>query len=424
MLTDTKIKKAKPKKTQYKLSDGERLNLLIHPNGSKYWQYTYSFGDREKVYSIGKYPLISLVEARVEKIKLQKLLLQNIDPNSEKRKRRLEAEYKDRNTFYAVAEDWRAKNRPNRTDRHDNRTWARLENHVFPYLGKMPVTQIQPVDILVVVEKIEKAGYTSTSHTVLAICSSVLQYAVITARLKINPAINLGGALQPHKQVHFATLKSRELPSFFEAFDLLQVCEIKKLAFLLLMHTGLRTRELRMGEWAEVDFQGRLWILGEERTKMRREHVVPLSRQAKALLERLHFLTGKGRWMFPNTHAVVTPYLHENVINDMIAAMGYKGHIVGHGFRSLFSTVLNEQGSFKEDAVERQLSHLDRNAVRRAYNRGEYFEERVEMMQWWSDFLDRQMVKPLPEKEAQVEKASLASQMTMTVGTVSGDFVF
>jgi len=431
MLTDFKIKNAAPKKTAYKLTDGERLYLLVHPNGSKYWQYSYEFAEKERVLSIGKYPLVSLAHARQKRLDAQRLLSENIDPNSEKRKKKIEAEYKDRNSFYVVAEEWRDMNLNRWTPRHADRTWRRLENHVFEQLGKRPVSEIKPMDVLMLLRKIEQAGNISTAHTVLAICRSVFMYGVVTTRLESNPTDNLIGALKSCQKTHFPTLKSPELPEFLKCFDRLQATEQKKIAFQLLLHTAVRTGELRHARWSEVDFKNQEWLIPPEHSKMRREHLVPLSKQTMFLFSRLYELTGTGEWILPNRAGFKHPVMNENAITDMIAAMGYKGRIVGHGFRSLFSTVLNEQSSFSPDAIERQLAHVERNSVRAAYNRAEYKKERRQIMQWWSDFLDRQAGQLLAENRlaqqngtAQEADVPQLAQFTMSVGMVSGSLFF
>lgn len=390
-LNDSKIRAATFKVKPYKLSDGKGLVLLVHPNGSKYWRFNYRFAGKAKSLSIGTYPGVSLAKAREKRKDAKNLLRDQIDPSAEKRKEKRIAYYRDRNSFHAIAEEWKERNLSRWSARHADRTWARLENHVLPQLGRRPVTDIRPIDVLALVQKIEQDGNFETAHRVLAICRSVFRYAVITARLEHNPTDNLTGALKAYRKNHYPTLRSQELPDFLKALDVLQASEQKKIAFHLLLHTAVRTGELRHAQWNEIDFERKEWVIPASKTKMEREHLVPLSRQSLSKLQRLHLLTGEGEWLFPNRRGFKHPMMHENAINDMIEEMGYRGRIVGHGCRSLFSTVLNEMSSFSMDAIERQLAHVERNAVRAAYNRAEYLDERRKMMQWWSDFLADQV---------------------------------
>jgi hypothetical protein len=254
-LTEAKIRGAKPGQKARKLTDGESLFLLVHPNGSKYWQFSYRFGAKERKLSIGKYPHVSLAEARLARSAAQKLLAQNIDPSANKQKERLLAEYRDRNSFLAVAEEWRECNSPRWDAKHNIRNWGRLQNHVFPYLGKRPVSDISPLEILAVIHKIERKGLTAMSRRVLQICSAIFRYAKITGRISANPATDLSEALKPHKTVHYPTLQAQELTPFLTALDGLAATRQNKIAFLLLLHTAVRTGELRHARWEHFDLE-------------------------------------------------------------------------------------------------------------------------------------------------------------------------
>jgi len=262
-----------------------------------------------------------------------------------------------------------------------------MRNHIFPDLGKRPVSEIKPLEVLSVVQKVESKGLTDICVRVLWICSSVFRYAVITGRAEHNPALNLKGALKPYRENHLPSLRARDIPDFLVALDSLNTRKQDQIAFKLLLLTALRTGELRRGRWEDVDLRAGEWRVPAEMMKMRDEHIVPLSSQSISLLEELRAMTSHQRWLFPSRYGRVNPVMHENRINDMIESMGYKGRVVGHGFRSMFSTILNEQG-FNRDAIERQLAHVERNGVRAAYNRAEYLPERRFMMQWWGDFID------------------------------------
>ncbi|MFD2256878.1 tyrosine-type recombinase/integrase [Luteolibacter algae] len=387
ILNETKIRKVNSNGKAIKLNDGDGLYLLVHANGSKYWQFRYAFAGKAKVLSIGKYPEVSLVEARDRKIDAQRLLRDFIDPSSHKLQQKMLVTYQHRNTFFAVAEEWLNRNKVVWTPRHADRTWRRLEIHVFPDLGKRPISEIKPMELLWVIQKIEATGVTDTCVRILKICSAIFRFGIVTGRLEHNPALNLRGALKPYRETHFPALKARELPSFLGELDKLNTSEQNKIAFRTLLMTAVRSGELRHSRWEDVDLEAGEWRIPAEMMKMREEHIVPLSSQVISLLEQLRAMTGNGPWLFPSQQGRVHAIMSENTINSMIRRMGYKGKVVGHGFRSMFSTTLNEHG-FNRDAIERQLAHMERNGVRAAYNRAEYLPERRFMMQWWADFIE------------------------------------
>lgn len=386
-LTDSKIRNASAKDKAYKMSDGDGLQLLVRPNGKKLWQIRYRFAERERTLSVGAYPSVLLSEAREARIEAQKLLRQNIDPVSRKREERIAAIYNDRNSFRAVAEEWRERNRENWTEKYDVKTWGRLENHVLPYIGRRPVSAIKPLELLTVFHRIEKAGMTEMSNRVFRLCASIFRFAVITGRIEVSPARDLGGALKPHRNQHFVALPVKDLPGFLRNLEAASTSPQNKIAMKLLIHTAVRTGELRHARWQDIGKNE--WRIPAQFTKMRSDHIVPLSTQVRELLYELREVSGSGEWLFPNQQGRVNPVMSENTINHLIHRMGYKGKTVGHGFRSLFSTVLNERG-FNRDAIERQLAHMERNSVRAAYNRAEYLDERRLLMQWWSDLIDSQ----------------------------------
>lgn len=386
-LTDAKIRGIKAEQKARKMTDGESLFLLIHPNGSKYWQFAYRFGGKERKLSIGKYPNVSLAEARLARSAAQKLLAQNIDPSRNKQGERLLAEYRDKNSFLVVAEEWRECNSPKWDAKHKVKIWGRLQNHVFPYLAKRPVADITPLEILAVIHKIERKGLTEMSRRVLQICTAIFRYAKITGRILVNPATDLSEALKPHKTVHYPTLHESELAAFLSALENLEATEQNKIAFLLLLHTAVRTGELRHARWEHFDLEKREWNIPANLMKMNRDHFVPLSSQVLKLLCELKKLTGDREWLFPSRQRRTNEVMSDATILRMIKRMGYHGKVVGHGFRSMFSTTLNE-ANFNPDAIEKQLAHTERNAVRAAYNRAQYHNERIELMQYWSDHLD------------------------------------
>lgn len=389
ILTDAKIRATKPNEKTFRLGDGEGLFLVVRPNGNKHWQLRYRFLDKEKTLSLGKYPRVSLAEARDKKIDSLRLIDSGKDPSTKRKEEKALAIFRDRNSFGAVTQEWLDRNKAVWSERHSRRVSERLDNHILPKIGKRPISEILPLEMLSVIQKIEATGAVYSAHRILQICGSIFNYAIITGRAQHNITIGLSTALRPHREKHHPTLRAQELSGFLKALEELQTTEQNKLAFKLLLLTAVRTGEMRYSKWSDVDFEAKEWCIPAEITKMRTEHIVPLSRQAINILKRLNELTGHQEWLFPNQQKQRHPVMSENTINHMIDRMGYKGRIVGHGFRSLFSTVLNENG-FNRDAIERQLAHMERNAVRAAYNRAEYMTERREIMQWWADFVMNQ----------------------------------
>jgi len=388
-LTDTKIRGLSPSEKTYRVSDGAGLVLRVTPVGRKSWEFRYRFAGKEKSLSLGGFPARSLREARLQRMECEALLLEGEDPSALRKREKLHTVYRHRNSFLEVAEEWKAKKATEWTENHAIKTWGRLRNHVLPHLGNRPIAEIEPLDLLAVIQRIENKGLTEMSRRVLQLCGSIFRYAKITGRVFHNPAEGLNDALRSHRVQHYPTIEPSELSSFLRKLREVHSSEQCRLAFEILLHTALRTGELRQGRWSDIDWDQQKWILPPETTKARRRLEVPLSKQVLNLLEKLWHLTGHQEWMFPNQQEKKHPIMSDATILRLIERMGYKGRMVGHGVRSLFSSVLNEEG-FNPDAIERQLAHQERNAVRAAYNRAQYWDDRKEMMQWWSDYLTRQ----------------------------------
>ena len=388
-LSDSKIRGLSPSAKTYRVSDGGGLVIRVTPKGRKIWEFRYRFATKEKSLSLGGYPSRSLREAREQRMECERLLLDGVDPSAARRKEKLLSVYHNRDSFIQVAEEWRDKKQSGWTESHGIKTWGRLKNHVFPYLGSRPVTEIEPLDILAVIQRIEGNGLTEMSRRVLQLCSSIFRYAKITGRVLHNPAEGLNDALRSHRVTHYPIIEVSELPRFLTKLRSVDCSEQCRLAFEILLHTALRTGELRQAQWKDLNWEKRKWVLPAETTKARRVLEVPLSDYTLELLRKLENITGHQKWMFPNQQVKKHPIMSNATILKVIERMGYGGQMVGHGVRSLFSSILNEAG-FNPDAIERQLAHQERSAVRAAYNRAQYWEERKTMMVWWSDFLIEQ----------------------------------
>lgn len=387
-LNDLMIRNAKPKEKQYKLLDANGLLLLIKPNGSKLWRYRYKYMGKENTLSFGSYPETSLAEARTERSKAKKLLQDKIDPSTIRKNEKRLAKFNADNSFEAVAKEWHETNMSKWTPEHAQRTWRRLQGHIFPALGKRPVAEISTLELLDVLRTVEKDGKTETTHRLLQTCKVIFQFAVLTQKVKYNPANDLNGVLKPHKTVNYPTIGHNQIPEFLEKLETVSTLNLTRLAIKALILTMVRQGEMRVAKWEDIDFAAKEWRVRPETTKMGTLHHVPLSAQAIKIFKEIHKITGESEYVFASQHKQKYPYMSENTINKVIHNMGYKGLLVGHGFRSMASTILNENGGFRADVIERQLAHMPRDKVRAAYNRAEYLPERRQMMDWWGDFID------------------------------------
>lgn len=386
-LTEVAVRKAKPQTRPYTLGDGKGLWLHIYPNGSKLWRYRYKYLGKETMLSFGSYPEVTLVEAREKTTEARKLLQQKINPAAQRKHEKRLARFNSDNTFGAVAKDWFENNAKRWTPNHGKRLWRRLELHILPAIGKRPIGEVSTLELLEALRKPEKDDKTETAHRALQTCRSVFRYAVLTQKIKYNPALDLEGALKAHKTLNYPTIGHNQIPEFFERLTVAKTTELNRLAIKMLMLTFVRQGELRRAKWTDIDLTAQEWRIRPETTKMRTVHHVPLARQTVKILEATKKITGESEYIFASQQSRRNPFMSENTINKVLHGMGYKDLLVGHGFRSLASTILNENG-FRADVIERQLAHMPRDQVRAAYNRAEYLPERRKMIQWWAEFLE------------------------------------
>ena len=387
-LTDTAVRKAKPKQKPYKLSDGRGMYLEIMPNGSRYWRLKYRVSGKEKRLALGVYPDVSLSDARDRREQARKQLANGIDPSTAKQAEKQAARAEVQDSFEAIAREWFAKYSPRWAAGHASKIIRRFERDVFPWIGNRAVAQITAQDLLSVLRRIESRGAVDTAHRAHQNCSQVFRYAVATGRAERDPSGDLRGALSPAKKRHHASITdAKEVGALLRTIDGYKGSFVTKCALRLAPRLFVRPGELRKAEWSEFDLDNAEWRIPGEKMKMRVPHIVPLSTQAVEVLRELHSLTGEGRYLFPGAHSKNRP-MSENTINSALRRMGYgKDDMTGHGFRSMASTLLNEQG-WHRDAIERQLAHAERDSVRAAYNYAEHLPERRKMMQSWSEYLD------------------------------------
>jgi len=385
-LTGLAVKQAKPGDKARRMADGGGLYLEIRPNGSKYWRLAYRFQGKQKTLALGVYPAVSLQEARTERDKAKALLRSDTDPSRARQAEKVAESGAD--SFEAVALEWFAKQRPGWGDRHAQTVISRLQNHAFPAIGTMPIKAIAAPDLLAMLRKIEARGNLETARRVNQICGQVFLYALATGRGERNPSADLRGALTPPKPKHMASLTNpREVAGLLRAIDTYQGSFITSCALRLAPLVFVRPGELRQAEWVDIDLEAAEWRIPAKKMKMKTTHIVPLSHQVIALFQEILPITGQCRYVFPSERSK-SRAMSNNTINAALRRMGYtKDEMTGHGFRSMASTLLNEQG-WNRDAIERQLAHQERNKVRAAYNFAELLPERRKMMQAWANYLD------------------------------------
>ncbi len=389
-LTDTAIRNAKPKDKPYKLSDDGGLFVLVAVSGSKLWRLKYRYNGKENLLAIGAYPDVSLKTARERRDEAKKLLASGTDPNSDRKRKAVAASVAADNTFKALADEFIAKRESDGLEAVTIQKSRWILSLLEPKLGKRPVSEIEPYELLAVLKEIEKRGTHETAKRMRAFAARVFRYAIITGRARHNPAADLGEALiSPKIRHHAAILEPKAVGALLRAIEDYDGNTTTKLALRLAPHVFVRPGELRHAEWAEIDFDAAVWRIPAEKMKMRQEHVVPLSRQALAILREGEGVRGHSKYVFPALRTWLRP-MSENTLNAALRRMGY-GHdeMTSHGFRSTASTLLNESGKWSPDAIERALAHKDGDNVRAAYHRGTHWAERVQMAQWWSDYLDR-----------------------------------
>ncbi|MBH2725985.1 tyrosine-type recombinase/integrase [Serratia marcescens] len=385
-LTDIKVKTAKPMDKAYKLTDGGGMYLLVKPNGSKYWRLKYRFVGKEKMLSIGVYPDVSLADARQKRDEARKVLAAGGDPGEVKKADKLAQKLSTENTFEAIAREWHKQKADRWSLRYRDEIIDTFEKDIFPYLGRRPIAEIKPMELLETLRRLEKRGALEKMRKVRQRCGEVFRYAIVTGRAEYNPAPDLATALATPKKIHFPFLTAEELPYFIRDLAGYTGSVITKTATQIIMQTGVRTQELRFARWEDIDFEKRLWEIPPEVMKMKRPHIVPLSEQVVELFQSLKPITGMYPLVFVGRNDRTKPISKES-INQVIELLGYKGRLTGHGFRHTMSTILHEQG-FNSAWIETQLAHVDKNAIRGTYNHAHYLEGRREMMQWYGDYIE------------------------------------
>lgn len=389
-LSDLKCRKAKAEDKLIKLSDGDGLFLHVYPNDKKLWRMSYRHAGKQRDMPFGPYPLVSLLEAREKRYAARKLLLDGKDPAAEKKAAEVAAAQREETTFAAYADiyvDRLAKAGRSEPTLKKSRWIVEI---LAKDLRSQQLADITPRDVLRALRVVEAKGNRETARRMRGVLSAVFRLAVIEDVIQVDPSTPLKGALLPPETRHqSAVTKPEAFGALLRAVDGYDGHRTIKIALQLLALTFPRPGELRLAEWSEIELGEAVWIIPAHRTKMRREHRIPLSRQAVEKLEALKDITGAGTLCFPSIRALDKP-LSDGALNAALRAMGIDGAThVAHGFRSSASSLLNEYSAFSSEAIERALAHGEPDKVRRAYNRAQYWDERVTMMQWWADYLDQ-----------------------------------
>lgn len=389
-LNDKAILALKPSAKFYQVADGEGLSIEVAVSGSKLWRFRYRFGGRERIMSFGKYPEVTLKVARGKKLEARLMVQDGVDPGLERKRAKLVATANAANTFETVAAEFVETKLVKEGNQETTIAKNRWLIEQLKAIGKMPVVDIRPTEIMAVLKRLEGHGKHETAKRARSFASRVFRYAVATGRAEIDPAALLGGGLiAPKVKHHAAILEPSKFGELMRSIDQFTGSPIVRLAMQIAPHVMTRPGELRKATWDEINLDQKVWTIAAGRMKMRKEHAVPLSDQVIAYLRELHELTGPTDFVFPAFHTSLRP-MSENTVNMALRRMGYTSdEVTAHGLRTTASTLLNESGLWHPDAIERALAHGDSNQVRGIYNRGQYWDERVRMAQWWSDLIDR-----------------------------------
>lgn len=388
-LTDVGIKNLRPRVAAYRVADSGGLCLEVSPAGGRLWRWRYNYLGKPQMLALGKYPAVSLQQARKKRDEARELLSMGKNPGRERKIEKLRRIHENENTFELIARRWHNLNQEGKNKKYWKQCLSRMEQHVFPKIGSLPISEITIPEVVNVVEAIGEFGTVETARRMKQIIAQVFRYSAQRGLCVHNPAADLRDILPSKEARHHACVAPIELPELLRAIES-RGDDFTKSALKLIALTFVRTSELIGARWEEIDWEKEEWLIPKERMKMKRPHVVPLSRQALAVLRDLHECTGRKAHVF---HSAGSKSLHlsNGTILMGLRRMGYAKRMTGHGFRAVASTILNEN-NFAPDWIERQLAHEDEDKIRSAYNRAEHLAERKKMMQWWGDYLDRAML--------------------------------
>ncbi|MFU1816599.1 tyrosine-type recombinase/integrase [Citrobacter portucalensis] len=384
MLTIKQIDAAKPKDKPYRLLDSNGLYLYVPVTGKKVWQLRYKLDGKEKVLTVGKYPLMSLQEARDKAWLAKKDVSVGVDPVKAKK-----LSVKD-NSFSSIYQEWYDHKKQVWSEVYSTELSRMFQDDILPLIGGMEIHEIEPMQILEVIRRFEDRGAMERANKARRRCGEVFRYAIVTGRAKYNPTPDLADAMKGYRKKNYPFLPADQIPAFNKALAGFSGSIVSKIATQVLQYTVLRTKELRSMQWSNVDFETRTITIAEEVMKGRRPHLVPMSDQVASLLEMLRPVTQPiSSFVFAGRNDKTKP-ISENAVLLVIRQIGYEGMASGHGFRHQFSTIMNEH-EWPADAIEKQLAHANSGSIRGIYNHAQYMDKRREMMQWWADWIDEKV---------------------------------
>ena len=387
-LTDSQIKRLKPSETctpsrPDKYSDGNNLRLWVRSTGSKVWVCDYKYIDKRQSLTIGKYPAMSLADARQRNQQIKDLIAQGINPKQDKK--RLQADADGTKTFDAIAQRWHDDRKAHIAPTTYSRDYSQYQRDIKPAIGHISIEDITAPDILAIGKAIEARGASDMARRAIRQTGQIFKQAIREGLTTHNPATDLTEALKPHKVKHHSRITSQQLPKLLQDINAYGGDILVKLGFWFMCYTFVRTQELRLMEWSEIDYQAKIWRIPADKMKMDRSHLVPLAPQTMAILEQIKALGFSDKYVFFNT-TTRKPY-STNAFITALWRMGYKGRMTGHGFRGLASTTLHEQ-EYMHEAIELQLAHEKENKISKAYNGAQHLPYRTKMMNEWANFID------------------------------------
>lgn len=398
-LSDTKIKTAKPQEKEYTLQDGKGLYLLIKPIGTKIWRFNYyrPVSKKRALISFGSYPDVSLHDARTKRDEARQLLAKGIDPQQYKKDQLKRFKDEQNNTFEKVASDWfKLKSSSKLKSDTLKDIWRSLELHIFPAVGNKMITEVKARDFISALEPVKAQGKLESVKRLCQRINEVMSYGMNVGLIEANPAAKISNAFANPVVKNMPALKPEELPELLKALETANIERQTRCLLFWQLLTITRPTEAAEAKWSEIDLVNKLWTIPADRMKMNRVHMIPLCQQAIEILETMKPISGHREHIFPSMKSPYNKPMNSQTVNAVIKRVGFAGRLVAHGFRSIASTALNEEG-FDPDAIEAALAHIDSNEVRRAYNRSIYLEQRIKMMQWWGDFVEKsnQNYKPI-----------------------------
>lgn len=400
-LTDRICKAITPETKARKYTDGQGLYLEVSPTGSKYWRLKYRFAGKEKRLALGVYPVIGLREARERAFHARKQIEAGSDPSLTRRLHKLSLMEDQTNDFATVARKWH---------QHNLNKWAantaknnihRLEADIFPVIGMIPIKDLTLQQIVSALQRIEARGASDMARRCYSLCHQVLRYALVQGFITTHPAANIkpSDILKPYQKGHFASIDMKDLPTFLQDLkhNRARLFPTTLLAIELMLLTFVRTSELIGATWDEIDLKNKIWIIEGKRMKMKRDHMIPLSDRAVAILHELKILAGNRIYVFPHA-SHPRKHMSNNTILKALERMGYKGSMTGHGFRALAMSTIKERLGYRHEVIDRQLAHAHRNKIDAAYDRAQFIDERTKMMQQWSDYISTLSTQNMKER--------------------------